>query len=97
MTAAGWDHGFYSNSVYQSGYYQQMAPNWLDFAVLAQGQNPPRSEEGTAFHYLDLGCGMGSGLCLLAALYPEGEFVGVDFLPDHIAYGQWLATELRAA
>lgn len=94
MGSASWSHGFYSNSAYRSGHYRQMAPNWLDFACLAQGQRPPRACEGAPFRYLDLGCGLGNGLCLLAALYPEGEFLGVDFLPDHIAHGNWLAREL---
>ncbi|QPN65701.1 class I SAM-dependent methyltransferase [Synechococcus sp. CBW1006] len=38
---------------------------------------------------------MGLGLCLLAAAYPEGQFVGIDFHPGHIAYSQWLAQELQ--
>ncbi|MCP9885116.1 class I SAM-dependent methyltransferase [Synechococcus sp. ATX 2A4] len=90
----GWDHGYYSSEYYTIGYYREMAPNWLDFAALVKGHRPPRSGEGEPFAYLDLGCGMGFGLCLLAAMYPEGEFTGVDFLPDHIAHGQWLARRL---
>lgn len=90
----GWDHGYYSSEYYTIGYYREMAPNWLDFAAVVKGHRPPRSQEGAPFTYLDLGCGMGFGLCILAALYPEGEFTGVDFLPDHIANGQWLARRL---
>ncbi|MCP9846304.1 methyltransferase regulatory domain-containing protein [Synechococcus sp. Lug-A] len=93
----GWDHGYYSSDYYTIGYYREMAPNWLDFAALVKGHRPPRSVEGEPFSYLDLGCGMGFGLCILAALYPEGEFTGVDFLPDHIAHGQWLARRLGLA
>lgn len=89
-----WDHGYHSSSVYTSGYYRELAPNWIDFASLVSGHEPPRPSEGEAFHYLDLGSGMGLGLCLLAALYPEGQFVGVDFHPDHIAHSQWLANKL---
>lgn len=37
---------------------------------------------------------MGLGLCLLAAAYPEGRFVGIDFHPSHIAHSQWLVAEL---
>lgn len=90
----GWDHGYYSSEYYTIGYYREMAPNWLDFAAVVKGHRAPRSREGEPFTYLDLGCGMGFGLCVLAALYPEGEFTGVDFLPDHIANGQWLAQRL---
>lgn len=71
-----------------------MAPNWLDFAALVKGYAPPRCREGAAFRYLELGCGMGFGLCLLAALYPEGRFLGIDFQPDHIAHGRHLAETL---
>ncbi|MFM7395236.1 MAG: class I SAM-dependent methyltransferase [Cyanobium sp.] len=37
---------------------------------------------------------MGFGLCQLAAAYPEGQFVGVDFNPSHIAQSQTLAKRL---
>jgi hypothetical protein len=37
---------------------------------------------------------MGFGLCLMAANYPEGSFVGVDFHPEHISHSQWLADQL---
>jgi len=89
-----WDHGYYANSAYICGYYREMAPNWLDFAALVKGHPSPRRQEGDRFRYLDLGCGTGFGLCLLAALYPEGQFVGVDFHPEHIAHATWLSREL---
>jgi SAM-dependent methyltransferase len=40
---------------------------------------------------------MGLGLCLLAAAYPEGNFIGIDFHPSHIAHSQWVAAELGLA
>lgn len=89
-----WDHGYYANSTYTCGFYRETAPNWLDFAALVKGHPSPRRKEGDHFRYLDLGCGTGFGLCLLAALYPEGEFVGVDFHPEHIAHASWLSREL---
>lgn len=89
-----WAHGYHSETAYTCGFYREMAPNWLDFAVLCHGHNPPRADEGVPFQYLELGSGMGLTLCLLAAAYPEGQFTGVDFHPDHIAHSQWLAGEL---
>ena len=86
-----WSHGYFTHDVYTAGFFRETAPNWLDFAALAQGAAPPRQQEGDAFRYLDLGCGMGFGIVLLAALYPEGHFVGVDFHPYHIAHGRGLA------
>lgn len=89
-----WDHGYTSRETYTAHFHSEMAPNWLDFAALVKGHTPPRQREGTPFRYLELGCGMGFGLCLLAALYPEGRFLGIDFQPDHIAHARQLAEEL---
>jgi SAM-dependent methyltransferase len=66
-----------------------MAPAWLDFCVLAAGREPVR--RGNAFRYLELGCGQGYGLCLLAAANSQAEFVGVDFQPEHILHARSLA------
>ncbi len=95
LAAMGWDHGYYSQAPYTANFYRELAPSWLDFAALVKGQRPPRPREGAPFTYLELGCGMGYGLCLLASLYPEGQFTGVDFQPDHIAHAHWLAAELE--
>lgn len=91
---SGWDHGYFSGAAYTNCYHRELAPNWLDFAALIKGQRPPRSSQGSAFRYLDLGSGTGFGLCILAAAYPEGSFVGVDFHPSHVAESQWLANAL---
>ncbi|WP_255146443.1 class I SAM-dependent methyltransferase [Synechococcus sp. ATX 2A4] len=56
-----------------------------------KGQLPPRESEGEPFVFLDLGCGTGFSLVVLASLYPEGRFYGVDFHPDHVAHGLDLA------
>ncbi len=88
-----WDHGYHSRSSYTCGFYREMAPNWLDLAAVLKGHASPRLQDGEPFSYLELGSGMGLGLCLLAAAYPEGTFVGVDFQPDHIAHATRLAAE----
>ncbi len=92
-----WDHGYFSETPYNNYFYAELAPNWIDFALLVKGVQPPRREEGSAFSYLELGSGMGFGLCVLAAAYPEGNFLGVDFQPEHVAYSQWLAHTLGLA
>lgn len=95
QASAGWGGGYYTGLTYGSYSFSELAPNWIDFALLSQRQRPPRSGgEGSPFHYLELGSGMGLSLCLLAAAYPEGTFVGIDFHPSHIAHSQWLASEL---
>jgi SAM-dependent methyltransferase len=90
----GWNHGYFADGRYANYFHRELVPGWLDLAALIRGHAPPRRREGTPFRYLDLGTGMGYGLCLIAAAHPEGKFVGVDFLPDHIAHGRWLAAEL---
>ncbi len=87
MGQASWDHGYHSSTSYTSAFYRELSPSWLDFAALLKGHLPPRESEGEPFTYLDLGCGTGFSLVMLAALYPEGRFHGVDFHPDHVAHG----------
>ena len=94
---AAWGQGYFTGLAYGAYSFRELAPNWIDFALLSQRQRPPRSREGVPFSYLELGSGMGLGLCLLAAAYPEGRFVGIDFHPGHIAHSQWLAQELQLA
>lgn len=89
-----WDHGYFSAIPYTCGYYRELAPAWLDLAALLKGHQPPRQQEGEPFRYLELGSGMGLGLCLLAAAYPEGQFLGIDFQPDHIVHSRRLAQQL---
>lgn len=90
-----WDHGYFTGQAYCSTVIPQMAPTWMDFAALVKGHTPPRDLVGQSFRYLELGCGTGLGLCLQAALQPEGRFVGIDFMPEHIAQGRWLARRLQ--
>lgn len=93
--SSSWSGGYYTGLTYGCTSFRELAPNWIDFALLSQRQRPPRvGGEGRPFHYLELGSGMGLGLCLLAAAYPEGQFIGIDFHPSHIAHSQWLVAEL---
>ncbi|MEA3642608.1 MAG: class I SAM-dependent methyltransferase [Lamprobacter sp.] len=60
----------------------------MDWAVRIKGFKAPQTSK---FRYLELGCGQGFGLNLIAALYPDSDFVGVDFNPQHIAHARDLA------
>lgn len=82
-------HGYNMTTGYTADFFREMAPGWLDFCVRLKGVDRP-GRDG-AYRYLDLGCGQGFHLCLLAAANPSAEFVGIDFRPDHIANGQQLA------
>jgi SAM-dependent methyltransferase len=89
-----WDHGYHSRTTYSSGYYRELAPDWLDYAALLRGHQSPRHTLRDSFHYLELGCGLGFGLCQMAAAYGEGMFVGVDFNPAHISQARSLAAAM---
>jgi SAM-dependent methyltransferase len=83
-------HGYDSSVAYPSYFIREMGPDWLDFCIRAQGYEAPRTAPN--YRYLDLGCGQGFHLCLLAAANPRAEFVGIDFDPEYIAHGQELAS-----
>jgi len=85
-----WSHGYNVSMGYSFGFYREMAPDWLDFCAWIGGFEPPQ-RTGRPFRYLELGCGQGFGLALLAAANPGSEFVGVDFQPEHIEHAQGLA------
>lgn len=82
-----WKHGYFAESGYTFGTYAETFPTRLAWVALLAGQITPLKQ----FRYLDAGCGQGLNLVLAAAAHPEAEFVGVDFLPEHIAHGQQLA------
>ena len=87
---SGQSHGYNVSVGYSYGFFREMAPDWLDFCVRIAGYEAPR-RQGKTLRFLDLGCGQGFGLCILAAANPNGEFVGVDLQPEHIAHGEGLA------
>lgn len=82
-------HGYDVSLGYTYNFHREMAPDWMDLCVGAHGYE--RERRGSDYRYLDLGCGQGFGLCLLAAANPDSQFVGVDFQPEHIAHGKALA------
>lgn len=82
-----WTHGYFADSGYTFGYFGETSPTALAWAALNQGHKAPKS----GFRYVDAGCGQGLNLILHAASHPESEFVGIDFLPEHIAHANSLA------
>lgn len=83
-----WSSGYNVEAGYTFGYYRELSPAWLDYAATIEGYATPPGQ----WRYLELGCGYGFGLILLASIYPEHEFVGVDFNPQHIAHARRLAS-----
>lgn len=76
--------GFYADDVpFRSGVVQQQSPLHMAVVAALNGFDPPRP--WGHFRYCDLGCGNGTTLNAFAAVYPEAEFVGIDFNAGHIA------------
>lgn len=68
---------------YRSNFVPGQAPVLLSYVAAAAGFAPP--DPAAPFRYLELGCGSGVTLNALAAAYPHGEFVGVDFNSQNVA------------
>jgi SAM-dependent methyltransferase len=84
-----WSEGYFTDIQYTRRYFYHMAPGLLAFSCLRQGVRPPSLGPGSV--YLELGCGQGFGLALMAAANPQMSFVGVDFHPGQIANAQRVA------
>ncbi|KMW59573.1 hypothetical protein AIOL_004555 [Candidatus Rhodobacter oscarellae] len=96
------EDGYVTSLSYIPGYIRHQAPCLLSFAAAAHCESVPDFRQ--PFRYIDLGCGAGVTLILLAACYPHAKFVGVDMNPDHIREAERLAkdsgltnTEFRCA
>jgi SAM-dependent methyltransferase len=79
---AAWSDGYFTDIQYTANFYPQLAPGFMAFACLRQGVRAPPMGAGAT--YLELGCGQGFGLNLLAAANPAMDFIGVDFHPGQI-------------
>ncbi|MBK7002200.1 MAG: class I SAM-dependent methyltransferase [Rhodoferax sp.] len=88
---ATWSSGYNIELGYTYNAFRELAPEWLNFVAVQKGVAPP----GREWRYLELGCGQGIGLLLLAALNPANEFLGIDFNPQHIAHARALAADAQ--
>ncbi|MGZ5947977.1 MAG: class I SAM-dependent methyltransferase, partial [Caulobacteraceae bacterium] len=86
---AAWSDGYVTDIEYVANFYFELSPSYLAFCCLRQGVRAPRLGPGAS--YLELGCGQGFSLNLLAAANPGLDFWGVDFNPAHIANARRLA------
>ena len=88
-----WQHGYVTDMPYTFGFYKECAPNWMDWVALLRGSEPPTATR----RVLELGCGQGFGICVMAAANPDYHFIGVDFNPEHIAHARSLVrrTQLK--
>lgn len=90
-----WSDGYNTQAEYMAGCYRELAPSHIRLALLSRGVRPPPIDR--PFTYLELGCGQGLSTNLLAGAYPQGHFLGVDFMPAHIVNARLLAEEAGLA
>ena len=83
-----WTSGYRADIDDTYGYYRELAPGLIDFALLMAGYQPP--QRGSGMKYLELGYGQGVSANIQAASC-AGEFWGADFNPVHAAHAQSLA------
>jgi SAM-dependent methyltransferase len=79
--------GYVADSVYPSKFHDSFQVPFIDAILALKGIVPPRYRHDH-FTVVDLGCGDGLGLILSAASHPQGYFIGVDVMPEHVANGQ---------
>jgi hypothetical protein len=84
---SGWTEGYLAEIGYTHGYYRDLCPAQLEYALLNRGV---RTHWGPDFRYLELGFGQGVSLNVHAAARP-GAFWGTDFNPSQAANARYLA------
>lgn len=85
--------GYFAETAYPPHFPQEFTPAWIDHALRHGGHTPRRGLRGE-FRYLDLGCGNGLQLILMAAGCPEGQFTGTDANAPSMERAQALADGL---
>ncbi|SFI27191.1 class I SAM-dependent methyltransferase [Albimonas pacifica] len=86
MSATG---GYRVDRNYVASFQPEAAPLMLHALQALRGRRPIALDR--PLRVLDLGCGAGFGLSLLAAANPRHRFVGVDADPDHVLRARALA------
>lgn len=82
-----WSEGYVTGIEYTIGFFHELTPEHLRFALLQKGLASPRG----SVSYLELGCGHGLTANIVAAVNPDVEVVAVDFNPAHISHATALA------
>lgn len=81
-----WSQGYVTEVLYTEHFFRELSPAWLNYVAVLNGCQPRPLEPG--FTYLELGCGLGQTVTLLAGAHPQGRFFGVDFNPAHIDWAR---------
>jgi hypothetical protein len=80
--------GYGADVAYLRTFSRNLAPPRLRAVAALNGFAPPPAEE---FDYCELGAGNGDTTATLAAAHPRARFVGVDVMPEHVAFASGLA------
>lgn len=87
-----WSQGYPTDSAYIDAVQVEINPwRWQQSMLFAGRACPSPSRP---FRFLELGCGSAMTLIALAACYPQAEFVGYDFMPEHIVMANRLIREI---
>lgn len=86
-----WSDGYITDLPYTRNFFTDLSPVNLRLTCALAGVVPPPLASG--FDYCELGCGQGLTTALLAAMFPQGRFLGVDINPTHIGLARKFAEE----
>jgi SAM-dependent methyltransferase len=90
-----WTNGYITEIGYTYGYYQELSPVRMQWALLNLGYEPPQPTDG-GYKVCELGFGQGMSLNIHAAAQP-GQWYGTDFNPAQTAFAQKLALASSAS
>ncbi|MBY6089209.1 class I SAM-dependent methyltransferase [Maritimibacter alkaliphilus] len=86
-----WSRGYPVDTAYFDTMQPEISPFRWRPALLTARFAPPSARR---FRFLELGCGSAHTLIALAACYPEAEFLGIDFMPEHVVRARALISEI---
>ena len=92
LTDGNWSQGYVTDTIYTESFFRELSPAWLNYVAALNGCHPRRLDK--EFTYIELGCGLGQSVNVLAAAFPNAAFYGVDFNPAHIDAAQRYATRI---
>jgi SAM-dependent methyltransferase len=88
---ADWTQGYVTDVLYTEHFFRELSPGWLNYVAALRGCQPRPLDQG--FTYLELGCGLGQSVALMAGAHPQGRFYGVDFNPAHVDWARRYAAQ----
>ena len=81
--------GYVLDTPYLFEFQEELSPVRLNYVATLGGYAPVPLDK--PFRYLDIGCGYGVTLAVLAAAFPEASFTGIDLNAEHIREAAALA------